>query len=86
LATFYFQQYKIESYRIKQQHTGSGGVPDDEFDPDYEDDFSADDYEDLDGLKESDKKKLPEAALGYLFAEEEMRKIISWSDKCLLRF
>jgi hypothetical protein len=81
MATFYFQQYKIESYRIKQQHTGSGGDPDDDFDPDDEDDFSPDDYKDLDGLKESDKKKLPEAALGYLFAEEEMRKIISWLDK-----
>jgi hypothetical protein len=81
MATFYFQQYKIESYRIKQQSTGSGGDPDDEFDPDDEDDFSADDYKDLDGLKESDKKKLPEAVLGYRFAEEEMRKIISWLDK-----
>jgi hypothetical protein len=81
MATFYFQQYKIESCRIKQQRTGSGGDPDDEFDPDNEDDFSADDYKDLDGLKESDKKKLPEAAFGYLFAEEEMRKIISWLDK-----
>jgi hypothetical protein len=88
MPTFYFQQYKIESYCIKQQRTaGSGGDPDDEFDPDDdfdpddEDNFSADDYKDLDGLKESDKKKLPEAALGYLFAEEEMRKIISWLDK-----
>lgn len=64
--------------------SGDDGDPDDEFDPDGDSDpddhdsFCEDDYKDMDGLRDLDKRALPKVALGYLFAVEDMRKIISW--------